>query len=148
MCKHTKCCLNNSKDRENIIIYKESLIMWIFPQGADISEAVQGQGCCFFLKGTLNTCHCQTSCNLRLQTRRPPKKKRRWWGHSTDILIACFFQAGPICIKIPSHGSLALNWRWPGNLRRIPVWHVPETHRCMLFGALLSNKRASQGAAV
>lgn len=101
MCKHTKCCLNNSKDRENIIIYTESLIMWIFPQGADISKAVQGQGCCFFLKGTLNTCHCQTSCNLGLQTKRPPKKKRQWWEHSTDILIACFFEAGPICIKFP-----------------------------------------------
>lgn len=144
LCTNTpSVAFTNSKERENTILHKESLIMWVFLWATDISEVIRGQGCYF---RTLTTCHCQTSC--RRSDDRPPKKKCQWWEHNIQILIACFFKAGPITHKDPPHSNLALNWKWPGNLQRIQVWHALETHRCMLSPALLWYKPASQGAAI
>ncbi len=138
--KTPSVAFTNSKERENTILHKQSLITWVFLQGADISKVIQGQ------VETPNTCHCQISC--RRSDDRPSKKKCQWWEHNIQILIACFFKAGPITHKDPPHSSLALNWWWPGNLRRIQVWQILEIHRCMLSRALLWYKRASQGAAI
>lgn len=64
---------------------------------------------------------------------RTPKKKCQWWEHNTQILIACFFKAGPIYIKIPltaaSHwtgGDLAISEEFMSDTfwKHITAWYL------------------------
>lgn len=66
-----------------------------------------------------------------------PEEKCRRWEHAAQILFACFFEAKPIYTKIPLTAASRRTWRWPGNLRRIQVWQVLETHHCTLSHASL-----------
>lgn len=152
--KHTKCCFNSSQGRENITLHEESLITWVSPQGADIRQAIQGQGCCFpffyfacffFLKP--NTRHRQSLCHLGYET--PGLLRRHVSDENTTqtFLIACFFKAD-LHINPPLTAASCYTGRWPGNLRRIRVWHVVEMHPRTLSGASLWYGRASQGAAI
>lgn len=84
--------------------HKESLIMWLFPSGAAISNS----------RSRLNTSHCQTSSHLGLQMKYPPTPQEvlpvmRTQHWDSDCLFSS--RHGPIYIKTP----VTTASRWAGD---------------------------------
>lgn len=80
-------------------------ILWIPLSDA---EAIQGRADLFWKKRTLNTCHCQTSCNLRHQTTGVSRRNASDENTIVRLWLLVSSGLGQSNIKIPL--TAALRW--------------------------------------